>query len=122
MDQQKAKSLRRWKRHRRVRKSISGTAQRPRLSIYRSLRHIYCQVVDDDGGRTLLSVSTQSSGVKESVGYGGNQNAAKAVGKVLAEIALGQGIKQMVLDRGGCKYHGRLAALADSAREAGLKI
>ena len=105
-----------------MRKSVSGTAERPRLCVYRSLKHIYCQAIDDDAARTLFSVSTQSDGVKGSVAYGGNASAAKIVGKALAEKALGQGIKQMVMDRGGCKYHGRLAALADSAREAGLKV
>jgi len=122
MDHQKAKWLRRWKRHRRIRKRVRGTAQRPRLSIYRSLKNIYCQLIDDDEGRTLLSVSTVSPEIREQVGYGGNVRAARAVGKALAEKALARGIRQAVLDRGGCKFHGRIAGVAESARETGLKI
>jgi len=122
MDHQKAKWLRRWKRHRRIRRRVHGNTQRPRLSIYRSLQHVYCQVIDDDHGKTLLAVSTVSPGVREAVPYGGNVKAAKAIGKKLAEKALELGIRQVVLDRGGCRYHGRIAAVADAAREAGLKI
>ena len=122
MDHQKAKWRRRWKRHRHVRKRIYGSAGRPRLSIYRGLKNIYCQLIDDGSGATLLAVSTISAEVREQAGYGGNVKAARAVGKALAEKALGQGIKQVVLDRGGCKYHGRIAALAEGARKAGLKV
>jgi len=122
MDQQKAKTLRRWKRHRHVRKAVHGTTDRPRLSVYRSLQHIYCQLINDDDGKTLLAVSTQSTDLKSEISYGGNAKAAAVVGKKLAEKALGVGIKQVVLDRGGCKFHGRIAALAEGARKAGLKI
>jgi len=122
MDHQRAKWRRRRKRHRHVRKRIYGSAERPRLSIYRGLKNIYCQLIDDGSGATLLTVSTISAEVREQTGYGGNVKAARAVGKALAEKALGQGIKQVVLDRGGCKYHGRIAALAEGARKAGLKV
>jgi len=122
MDHQKAKWLRRWKRHRRVRKQIQGTAERPRLSIYRGLKNIYCQLIDDEEGRTLLSVSTTLPEIKEQVSYGGNVQAARAVGKALAEKALARGIKRAVFDRGGCKFHGRIAAIAEGARKTGLKV
>lgn len=122
MDQQQAKWLRRWKRHKRVRKSVRGTAERPRLSVYRSLTNVYCQLIDDDQGKTLLAVSTLTPEVKQEMAYGGNVKAAALVGKKLAEKALSLGIKQAVFDRGGCKFHGRIAALAASAREVGLKV
>ena len=122
MNREKAKWLRRWKRHRRTRKRIHGTAERPRLSIYRGLKNIYCQLIDDDESKTLIAVSTLSPEARGEADYGGNANAARALGKMLAEKALGHGIKRVVLDRGGCKYHGRIAALADGAREVGLKV
>ena len=122
MDEQRAKWLRRWKRHLRVRQRVRGTAERPRLSVYRSLKHIYCQLIDDDAGRTLLAVSTTSPDVRQEVGYGGNVKAAQFVGRKLAEKALSLGIRQAVFDRGGCKFHGRVAAVAAAAREAGLKV
>jgi len=122
MANQKAKWVRRWKRHRRVRKTVHGTAERPRLSVYRSLQHMYCQLIDDEQGKTLLAVSTVSTDVKSEIGYGGNVKAAAAVGKKLGEKALSMGIKQVVMDRGGCKFHGRVAAVAAAAREAGLKV
>jgi large subunit ribosomal protein L18 len=122
MDHQKAKWLRRWKRHRRLRRLVRGTSGRPRLTVYRSLKHIYCQLIDDDRGKTLLAVSTVSPEIREHVGRGGNVESARLVGKALAQKALEQGITQAVFDRGGCKYHGRVAAVAESAREVGLKI
>ena len=122
MDHQKAKWLRRWKRHRRVRKRVQGTAECPRLSVYRGLKNIYCQLVDDEEGRTLLSMSTTLPEIKEQVSYGDNVQAARAVGKALAEKALAQGIKRAVFDRAGCKFHGRIAAIAESARKTGLKV
>jgi len=122
MDHQKAKWLRRWKRHRRVRKHVFGTMQRPRLSVYRSLKNISCQLIDDENGKTMLAVSTISPELRTSMANGGNVAAAKAVGKALAEKALSQGITQAVFDRAGCKYHGRVAAVAEAAREAGLKV
>ena len=105
------------KRHRRVRKNISGTAERPRLNVFRSLNHIYAQIIDDTKGVTLVSASTMDKEFKE---YGGNCEAAKAVGKMVAEKALEKGIKAVVFDRGGDVYHGRVASLAEGAREGGL--
>lgn len=107
----------RLKRHKRVRKNISGTAERPRLNVYRSLNHIYAQIIDDTKGVTLVSASSMDKDFTE---YGGNCEAAKAVGKKVAEKALEKGIKAVVFDRGGYLYHGRVAALAEGAREGGL--
>ncbi len=105
------------KRHRRIRKNISGTAERPRLNVYRSLNHIYAQIIDDTKGVTLVSASSMD---KEFNQYGGNCEAAKAVGKAVAAKALEKGIKAVVFDRGGYIYHGRVASLAEGAREGGL--
>ena len=105
------------KRHRRIRKNVSGTAERPRLNVFRSLNHIYAQIIDDTKGVTLVSASTMDKEFKE---YGGNCEAAKAVGKMVAEKALEKGIKAVVFDRGGYVYHGRVASLAEGAREGGL--
>ena len=107
------------KRHQRVRKNISGTAERPRLNVYRSLNNIYAQVIDDVKGVTLVAASSMDKGFE---GYGGNVEAAKAVGKAVAEKALAAGIKAVVFDRGGYVYHGRVAALAEGAREGGLEF
>ncbi len=112
----------RLKRHHRLRKKIVGTAERPRLSIYRSLSNIYAQVIDDAEGRTMVAASTLDPEIKSQIKYGGNKDAAKLVGALIAKRALEQGIKQVVFDRGGFKYHGRVAALADGAREAGLQF
>jgi len=107
--------------HARIREKMSGTAERPRLNVYRSLNHIYTQLVDDLNGVTLASAS--SFGKKgETKGYGGNVAAAKTVGKLIAERAQEKGIKKVVFDRGGYLYHGRVKALADAAREAGLEF
>jgi large subunit ribosomal protein L18 len=97
---------------------MEGTAARPRLNVYRSLNHIYAQVIDDSKGETILSASTLSAKVKT----GGKVAAAKEVGKLVAERALEKGIKKVVFDRGGYLYHGRIKALADAAREAGLEF
>ena len=107
------------RRHERVRKNISGTAERPRLNVYRSLNHIYAQVIDDVKGVTLVSASSMD---KDFDGYGGNVEAAKKVGAKVAEKALAAGIKKVVFDRGGYVYHGRVAALAEGAREGGLEF
>lgn len=107
------------RRHARVRKNISGTAERPRLNVYRSLNHIYAQIIDDTKGVTLVAASSMD---KDFEGYGGNVEAATKVGKMVAEKALAAGIKQVVFDRGGYVYHGRVAALADGAREGGLEF
>jgi large subunit ribosomal protein L18 len=104
--------------HARIREKLSGTAERPRLNIYRSLNHIYAQVVDDQKGETLLQASTLSLKLKS----GGNVSAAKEIGKAVAEQAVAKGIKKVVFDRGGYLYHGRVKALADAAREAGLEF
>lgn len=110
------------KRHQRVRSRVTGTAERPRLSVYRSLNHIYCQIIDDTKGVTLVSTSSIDNGLKGQLETGGDLGAAQTVGKAIAEKALNQGIKQVVFDRGGHIYHGRIKALADAAREAGLEF
>ena len=113
------KNKARQKRHLRVRNHIAGTAERPRLNVYRSLANIYAQVIDDEKGVTLVSASSQDKGFEN---YGGNIEAAKAVGAEIAKRALEKGITEVVFDRGGYVYHGRVAALAEVAREAGLKF
>lgn len=112
----------RLRKHDRVRRKISGTKECPRLCVFRSLTNIYAQVIDDSEGKTLVSASSLDAGLKDSLAHGGNIAAAKEVGKLLAERALEQGIDQVVFDRGGYVYHGRVAALAAGAREAGLKF
>ena len=109
----------RLRRHRRVRAKISGDASRPRLCVYRSLSNIYAQIIDDDSRKTIVSASSLE---KDFEGYGGNKTAARKVGKILAERAAGAGIEEVVFDRGGYLYHGRVQELADGAREAGLKF
>ena len=113
------KNKARQKRHLRVRNHISGTAERPRLNVFRSLSNIYAQVIDDVNGVTLVSASTKD---KDFQNYGGNIEAAKAVGEAVAKRSLEKGITEVVFDRGGYVYHGRVAALAEAAREAGLKF
>ena len=105
--------------HFRIRAKLSGTAERPRLNVYRSLNHIYTQLIDDANGVTIASASTMSTKGTERK-PGGNVEAAKAVGKLIAERAAEKGVKKVVFDRGGYLYHGRVKALADAAREAGL--
>jgi large subunit ribosomal protein L18 len=107
--------------HDRIRKKLQGTAERPRLNVYRSLNHIYVQVIDDLNGQTLVSAST-AEGKKEDRRAGGNVASAKVVGKAIAERAKAKGVTHVVFDRGGYIYHGRVKALADAAREAGLKF
>jgi large subunit ribosomal protein L18 len=112
--------------HERIRKKLQGTSQRPRLNVYRSLNHIYVQLIDDMSGRTLVSASSaegkKAEGKKEDRRTGGNVAAAKAVGKTIAERAKAKGVTKVVFDRGGYIYHGRVKALADAAREAGLQF
>lgn len=110
------------RRHRRVRAKISGTSVRPRLNVYRSLGHIYAQVIDDTVGHTLVSASTVDRELRAQVEGKGKTEAAKLVGELVAKRAQEVGVKQVVFDRGGFKYHGRIKALADAAREAGLKF
>jgi len=107
--------------HDRIRKKLQGTAERPRLNVYRSLSHIYVQVIDDMNGKTLVSAST-AEGKRADRRTGGNVAAAKAVGKTIAERAKAKGISKVVFDRGGYIYHGRVKALADAAREGGLQF
>jgi large subunit ribosomal protein L18 len=108
--------------HERVRQRVVGTMERPRLCVYRSLGHIYAQVIDDLGGRTLASASSLDKQTRAQVKGGGNIAAAKIVGKTVAERSIAAGIQQVVFDRGGYMYHGRVEALANAAREAGLKF
>ena len=110
------------RRHHRVRLRVFGTAQRPRLNVFRSNGHLYAQVIDDTTGRTLLSASTLDKELKGTVKTGGNMAAAVAVGRLVAERALKANVTTVVFDRGGYKYHGRIKALADAAREKGLKF
>ena len=113
-----AKALRRRKYH--VRKNVFGTSERPRLSVFRSNRHIYAQIVDDLAGATLVSTSTRAKSLRDKISPGGNIKAAEAVGEALARQAQGVGIKCVCFDRSGYRYHGRVRALAESARKAGL--
>jgi large subunit ribosomal protein L18 len=118
MDAQKLKHHRQGRRAHRVRGKIHGTAERPRLSVFRSSKHIYAQLIDDESGATLAAASTAGKSGK----YGGNVNAAKEVGSKLAEAAKAKGIKLAAFDRGHYRYHGRVKALADAAREGGLQF
>ena len=108
--------------HTRVRTRLSGTPERPRLNVYRSMSHIYAQVIDDRNGRTIASASSVDKETRKGLKGGGNIASAKAVGKIIADRAKAAGVTQVVFDRGGYKYHGRVKALADAAREAGLKF
>ena len=119
--QQNDKNVSRQKRHRRVRKTVFGTSERPRLNVYRSLDHIYAQVIDDAKGHTVASASTLDASLKDNKN-GGNVEGAKAVGQMVAERAKAAGITKVVFDRGGYLYHGRVKALADAAREGGLEF
>lgn len=116
------KNKARLKRHLRVRKKINGTAARPRLSVFRSSKHIYAQLIDDVAGVTLASASTKDKELVASIGNGGNIEAATKVGELIANRAKAQGVTDVVFDRGGYLYHGRIQALATAAREAGLSF
>ena len=109
-------------RHRRVRRRIAGITSRPRLSVFRSLNHIYAQLIDDSRGQTLVSISTLDSQVRSKTDGMGKNKKAEIVGTLLAEKALTRGIKELVFDRGGYKYHGRVKALAEAAKKAGLEF
>ncbi len=116
----KTRGQRRYRRHLRLRKKVRGTENRPRLAVFRSLKHVYAQIIDDDGGRTLIGLSDQA---KEVVAEGEGKIAVSfAVGKLLAERAVAAGIKSVVFDRGGYPYHGRVKAVADGARKGGLEF
>jgi large subunit ribosomal protein L18 len=110
------------RRHQRVRKKARGTAECPRLNVFRSNMHIYAQIVDDQRGVTLVAASSMDPELKGELGYGGNVEAARRVGELIARKALDKGIKDVVFDRGGYLYHGRVKALADGARKQGLKF
>jgi large subunit ribosomal protein L18 len=112
----------RQRRHRRVRKRVSGTPERPRLAVFRSLNHIYAQVIDDTAGATLAAASTLDPSLRSALKSGGDVEAAKAVGKLIAERAREKGVEKVVFDRGGYLYHGRVQHLADAAREGGLQF
>jgi len=112
----------RLRRHRRVRKTVHGTPERPRLSVYRSLSHIYAQVIDDDAGRTIAAASDIEADVRGSKNGKKKTDVAKVVGELVGKRAIEQGVAEVVLDRGGYRYHGRVKALADGARSAGLQF
>jgi large subunit ribosomal protein L18 len=118
----KKRLLARKRRHQRVRRKVFGTAECPRLSVFRSLRHIHAQIIDDERGHTLVAISTLDNNVSEELAGQDKTAQAKVVGKALAERAQAKGIQNVVFDRGGYKYHGRVKALADGAREAGLEF
>ena len=117
-----SKEQSRIKRHQRIRKRLQGTGEKPRLSVYKSLNHIYAQLIDDAAGKTILSASTLEKEIRTALKHGGNLEAAKKVGAILAQKALGKKITTVVFDRAGYRYHGCVKALADAAREQGLKF
>ena len=120
MNKSKILGKRRQRRRFRVRKTIRGTAERPRLTVSRSHKNVSCQVIDDMAGKTIASASTQDKDLRAQVKYGGNKSAAQLIGKAVAERAIAAGVKDVCFDRGEAKYHGRVAALAEAARAAGL--
>jgi large subunit ribosomal protein L18 len=122
MDQQRTKHRRQLRRRHHVRRQITGTAERPRLSVFRSSKHIYVQLIDDLTGVTLAAASSANPDTRSAVPYGGNVKAAVVVGKKIAEAAKAKGISMAAFDRGHYRYHGRIKALADAAREGGLKF
>lgn len=122
MDHQKRKQQRRLRRRQHVRANIVGTSERPRLTVFRSSKHIYAQLIDDLTGVTLAAASTTVEDIRKSAAYGGNVKAAVVVGKKLAEVAKSKGISKAAFDRGHYRYHGRIKALADAAREGGLQF
>jgi len=116
------KVVARGRRHERIRKRVQGNSDRPRLSVFRSARHFYAQVIDDTRGATLVQASTVDKDLRELQGKGGNTEAARRVGTLIAERAGAKGISKVVMDRGGFLYHGRVKAFADAAREGGLEF
>jgi large subunit ribosomal protein L18 len=122
MNSQKLKHVRRLRRRNHVRRKITGTVERPRLTVFRSSKHIYAQLIDDLNGQTLAAASSLVSDLRKDVAYGGNVKAAQAVGRRLAEVAKEKGITKAAFDRGHYRYHGRVKALADAAREGGLQF
>jgi len=122
MDHQEAKTAKRRRRHRRVRRKVSGDSERQRLCVFRSLKQIYCQVIDDVGHQSIAACSTLTPRLRDDVSGKSRVEAARVVGKEIARIALEKGVKKVAFDRGGHKYHGRVKALAQGAREGGLKF
>jgi len=122
MKQEKRLNRQRDRRRYRVRNRVKRDSTRPRLCIFRSLKHMYVQIIDDEAGRTLATASTLDKELSSELRYGGNKDAAAAIGKTIAQRALQAGVKQVALDRRNYRYHGRVAALADAAREAGLEL
>jgi len=120
VNKEKFKFKQRWRRKKRVRKKVIGTAERPRLTAYRSLRQVYAQLIDDDGGATLVAACSRTIDMGNKIQNCGNKQAAARVGKELADKALALGIRQVRFDRNGYKYHGRIRALTEAAKEAGL--
>ena len=117
-----SKNSTRKRRHKRVRNKVVGTPDRPRLNVYRSLKHMYAQVIDDVEGNTIASASTLDEDVKSKLESTSNKEAAKAVGEVVAKKAIDKGVKEVTFDRGGYIYHGRVKSIAEGAREGGLKF
>ncbi len=122
MNNIKEKLRKRKRRHQRIRRKVVGSGERPRLSVFRSMKHIYCQIINDIDGTTLVSASTMTPEIRTQVKDGGNVKAAEIVGKKIAEEALKKGISKVVFDKGGYKYHGRVKALAESARKSNLSF
>lgn len=122
MQKNRLLNVRRERRRNRVRKRVRGTTERPRLTVTRSHKNVSCQIIDDANGRTIVSASTLDADLRSQAAYGGNKTAAQAVGKAIAAKAIAAGITQVAFDRGHFRYHGRIAALADAAREAGLSF
>lgn len=122
MINKESRNVKRLARHDRVRKKVFGTPEKPRLCVYRSIKNIYAQVIDDTNGNTLVSASTLDKEIQDQIKYGGNKDAAKTIGELVAKRALEKGIEIVAFDRGGYLYHGRIKELAEGAREAGLKF
>ena len=122
MEGNRIRVIRRRRRRRGIRKRICGTASRPRLTVFRSSKHIYAQIIDDERGVTLCEANTRNKDLKGEIKFGGNVAAAKTVGEILAKRALEKRIVAVCLDRNGYRYHGRIKGLADAAREAGLEF
>lgn len=122
MKADKLRNVQRWRRKNRVRKRLRGNAEQPRLSVHRSNKHVYCQVIDDESGKTLASASSRDKSLREQIKNGGNCEAAKLVGQAIAERAKAAGVTAVTFDRGRFKFHGRVAELANAAREGGLSF
>ena len=122
MRQQKLNNVRRWRRQNRVRNVLRGSAEQPRLSVCRSNKHVSCQVIDDESGQTLAAASTRDKSLREKIKNGGNKDAAKIIGAAIAQRAIAAGVQRVKFDRGRYKFHGRVATLANAAREGGLQF